>query len=149
LKKIICNHLEEISQSAKLVIDLCKDLNVWVFKGELGAGKTTLIKAIAELMGVSDLVTSPTFSIVNEYEGREGRKIFHFDFYRIDDPLEALEIGLDDYFYSGSYCFVEWSERIPAFIPEEFAFVELHRIDRDKREIMVKIVKDGSRNGVH
>jgi tRNA threonylcarbamoyladenosine biosynthesis protein TsaE len=131
------------------VIDLCKDLNVWVFKGELGAGKTTLIKEIAEQLGVVDPVTSPTFSIVNEYENKGGDKIFHFDFYRIEDAMEAWEIGLDEYFYSGNYCFVEWAEKVPEFIPDEFAFVEILRKDQEKREIMVKIIKDGSRNGIH
>lgn len=126
------------------MIDLCKDLNVWVFKGELGAGKTTLIKAIAKQLGVVDAVTSPTFSIVNEYMDNKGGKVFHFDFYRIEDPEEAWEIGLEEYFYSGNYCFVEWAEKVPAFIPDEFAFVEILRKDQEKREIMVKIIKNGN-----
>jgi tRNA threonylcarbamoyladenosine biosynthesis protein TsaE len=125
------------------VIDLCEGLKVWVFKGELGAGKTTLIQEIAKQMGVLDRVSSPTFSLVNEYHNRTGEVFYHFDFYRIDEVEEALEIGVDEYFHSGNYCWVEWGERISELIPENFALIELQRRDNEMREITVKIILDG------
>ncbi len=125
------------------MIDLCKGQKVWVFKGELGAGKTTLIQEIAKQMGIGDRVSSPTFSIVNEYEDKQGNLFYHFDFYRIEDIEEALEIGVEEYFDSGSYCWVEWGERIAELIPEDFALIELHRKEHEMREITVKIFLDG------
>ncbi|MEX2566707.1 MAG: tRNA (adenosine(37)-N6)-threonylcarbamoyltransferase complex ATPase subunit type 1 TsaE [Cyclobacteriaceae bacterium] len=141
MEKIACNHLNRISESAKLIIDLCKDTKVWVFQGEMGVGKTTLIKAISEQLQVLDLVTSPTFSLVNEYELRQGGKIFHFDFYRIANVMEAVEIGAEDYFYSGNYCFVEWAEKIAELIPDHFAIIDIQKEDFEKRIISVKIIK--------
>lgn len=141
LEKITCNHLDQISESAKLIIDLCRDTKVWVFKGEMGAGKTTLIKEVCAQLGVLDRVSSPTYALVNEYEIKDGGKIFHFDFYRIDHPQEALEIGAEEYFYSGNYCFVEWAEKISEFIPDEFSLITIDKKDQEKRDIAVKVVK--------
>ena len=141
LEKIACNHLDRISESAKLIIDLCRDTKVWVFKGEMGAGKTTLIKEVCALLGVLDPVTSPTYALVNEYEIKDGGKIFHFDFYRIEHPQEALEIGVEEYFYSGNYCFVEWAEKISEFIPDEFSLITIDKKEQEKRDIAVKVVK--------
>jgi tRNA threonylcarbamoyladenosine biosynthesis protein TsaE len=143
LNTFICKGLAQISDCAKFVIDLCRGQHVWVFKGELGAGKTTLIKEIAKQMGVLDPVSSPTFSLVNEYQSQEGSIFYHFDFYRIRDVEEAVDIGVDEYFHSGNYCWVEWGERIPELIPENFALIELHRTEGDFREITVKIILDG------
>ena len=114
-----------------------------MFKGELGAGKTTLIQEIAKQMGVLDRVSSPTFSLVNEYQDQAGVAFYHFDFYRIDDVEEAVEIGVDEYFHSGSYCWVEWGERVAELIPENFALIELLKGDDEMREITVKIILDG------
>src|SRR6218665_2028081 len=88
------------------------NLKVWQVDGEMGAGKTTLIKAIGEAMGVKEVMSSPTFSIVNEYTAANGQPIYHFDFYRLKKEAEAMDIGVEEYLDSGNYCFLEWSEKI-------------------------------------
>lgn len=97
---------------------LSHDKKVVLFKGDLGAGKTTLIKSICKTIGVKDDVQSPTFSIVNEYEAPEGL-VYHFDFYRIENEEEAYDIGAEDYFYSGHLCLIEWPEKIESVLPTE------------------------------
>ena len=84
----------------------------------MGAGKTTLVREIAALLGADDTVTSPTFAIVNQYRGAGGRRICHFDFYRIDDPREAFDLGYEEYFYSGDICLIEWPEKIEGLLPD-------------------------------
>jgi tRNA threonylcarbamoyladenosine biosynthesis protein TsaE len=100
----------------------------------MGAGKTTFIKVIAETLGVEDLVSSPTFSIVNEYLGKIGR-IYHFDFYRIKDVQEAYDIGYEEYFYAGDLCFVEWPEKIAALLPEHYIKIGIQVTGTDQRTI--------------
>jgi len=90
---------------------------IWLFYGTMGSGKTTLIKALVKLLSLADVTNSPTFSIVNEYQSRKGTPIYHFDFYRIKKEEEALDLGIDDYFYSDNYCFVEWPEKIENLLP--------------------------------
>ncbi|OIO09299.1 MAG: tRNA (adenosine(37)-N6)-threonylcarbamoyltransferase complex ATPase subunit type 1 TsaE [Flavobacteriales bacterium CG_4_8_14_3_um_filter_35_10] len=90
---------------------------IWLFYGTMGSGKTTLIKALVKLLSLADVANSPTFSIVNEYQSRKGTPIYHFDFYRIKKEEEALDMGIDDYFYSDNYCFVEWPEKIENLLP--------------------------------
>jgi tRNA threonylcarbamoyladenosine biosynthesis protein TsaE len=91
----------------------------------MGAGKTTLIKSLAKALQVADSVSSPTFGIVNEYQTQAKDLLYHFDFYRLDDPMEALDIGIEEYFYSGNYCWLEWAEKITPFLPEQFFHIEL------------------------
>ncbi|MDN3669921.1 tRNA (adenosine(37)-N6)-threonylcarbamoyltransferase complex ATPase subunit type 1 TsaE [Echinicola jeungdonensis] len=146
MEKIICENQAQLPEVAKAVISICKGLDVWVFMGDLGAGKTTLIKAIANEMGVEDLVSSPTFSIINEYQNGSGQRFYHFDFYRIEDPEEVLEIGVDEYFYSGNYCWIEWAEKIPEYIPESFYLISIKVENDQKREITIKKVQDGGEN---
>ena len=110
---------------AHLLIQEAGDQKVWIFRGEMGAGKTTLIKSLAKAFHVADSVSSPTFGIVNEYQTQAKGLIYHFDFYRLDDPMEALDIGIEEYFYSGNYCWLEWAENIAAFLPERFFLIEL------------------------
>jgi tRNA threonylcarbamoyladenosine biosynthesis protein TsaE len=117
--------LDQIGQVAQEVIDFCKEYKIWVFKGQMGAGKTTLIKSISRLFGIQDMVSSPTFSIVNEYHNASGEIFYHFDFYRIEDPEEVLEIGIEEYFYSQNYCWIEWAEKIPDYIPPDFMLIEI------------------------
>lgn len=112
-----------LNEIAKLILTKCKHKTL-LFNGPMGAGKTTLIKAICEFLGVTDTVSSPTFSLVNEYEGN-GNIIYHFDFYRIEDEEEAYAIGFDEYEYTGDFLFIEWSERIPNLIPEESHSINL------------------------
>jgi tRNA threonylcarbamoyladenosine biosynthesis protein TsaE len=111
------------------------DDKIWIFKGEMGAGKTTLIKSIAKSLGVQDGVSSPTFSIVNEYQSVTEGVVYHFDFYRIDDPREALEIGVEEYFYSGKICLIEWAEKVAQFLPEKFFFISIEPETKSRRKI--------------
>lgn len=114
---------QDLPQIAHEIINLLGEEKVVLFKGEMGAGKTTLIKELCKLLGVAEETTSPTFSIVNEYLGRRQQPIYHFDFYRIESEEEVFDLGYEDYFYSGNYCFIEWPERIPNLLPESYATV--------------------------
>jgi len=102
----------------------------------MGAGKTTLIKSLCEQLGVVDMVTSPTFSIVNEYAGPE--KIYHFDFYRLKTQAEALDLGYEEYFYSGAYCFIEWPAKIPDLLPDHYIRVDIQVLDDNARQIIIE-----------
>ena len=117
--------LDRIDEIAQLLIQEAGDQKVWIFRGEMGAGKTTLIKSLAKALQVADSVSSPTFGIVNEYQTQAKGLIYHFDFYRLDDPMEALDIGIEEYFYSGNYCWLEWAEKIAPFLPEQFFHIDL------------------------
>lgn len=130
--------LASIDQAAQRVIQEARKETIWVFKGEMGAGKTTLVKALSKVMGVYDSVSSPTFGIVNEYMAADGGLIFHFDFYRIDDPMEALEIGIEEYFYSGKICWLEWAERVAQFLPENFFLITLETESDTRRKITLQ-----------
>jgi len=112
-----------LDEIAKLIIAKTT-YKTLLFNGEMGAGKTTLIKAICKFLGVEDTVSSPTFSLVNEYEG-DGNLIYHFDFYRIEQEEEAYAIGFEEYEYTGDFLFIEWSERIPNLIPEESHIISI------------------------
>lgn len=119
MQKINFN-LNEIDKVAQNIIPLLKH-KVVILKGEMGMGKTTLTKALAKALGVVDEVSSPTFSLVNEYEGFDNQKVFHFDFYRIHSEKEAFDFGVEEYLYSGNWCFLEWSEKIPSLLPDEYS----------------------------
>lgn len=136
LGEVVINNLETLSRAAEEIIDLAAaEGKVWLFYGEMGAGKTTLIKAICEVWNVTDTVSSPTFSLVNEYRNQEEQIFYHFDFYRIKDEEEAWDIGTEDYFYSGNYCFVEWPERIEGLLPEEFIRIDIEAGEDNSRRI--------------
>lgn len=120
---------------------------VWLFYGDMGSGKTTLIKAICAAMKVDDLVSSPTFSIVNEYKAGSG-KVYHFDFYRIRNEAEAYEIGTEDYFYSGEHCFIEWPDKIPSLIPSAYNKISIHEEDKEHRTIAISIHDGEEKNGL-
>lgn len=130
--------LDGLDALAKTLIAFGGDIRVWLIFGEMGAGKTTLIKSLCAALGVVDTVSSPTFSIVNEYPLGES-KVFHFDFYRIRNEQEAFDIGTEDYFYSGAYCFVEWPERIPSLIPPVYVAVTIATGNYKKRTIAISI----------
>ena len=116
--EIIITDIEHIGDAARQFVDAIGDHRVFAFYGSMGAGKTTFIKAICEQLGVEDVITSPTFAIVNEYETND-RPIFHFDFYRIKRLEEVYDMGYEDYFYSGSICFIEWPELIEELLPDD------------------------------
>jgi tRNA threonylcarbamoyladenosine biosynthesis protein TsaE len=119
MPKHTINNLSGLPAVAKKVLASLENEKVIAFYGEMGAGKTTFIKAICEEMGVTDTISSPTFSIVNEYRGRNGKKIYHFDFYRIKNQDEAYDMGYEEYFYSGALCLIEWPEKIKDLLPLE------------------------------
>ena len=126
----------ELSKAAKEFIEIVKDKRNFAFNGQMGAGKTTFIKAICEQLGVKDTISSPTFSIVNEYLTTKGEKIFHFDFYRIKTEQEAFDMGYEDYFYSKAYCFVEWPEKIASLLPPGTVNVNI-TLDGEKRIVSI------------
>jgi tRNA threonylcarbamoyladenosine biosynthesis protein TsaE len=125
MPKLTINNLSELPALAKRIIASRDNENVIAFFGEMGAGKTTLVKAICEELGVADTISSPTFSIVNEYKGRNGKKIYHFDFYRIKNQDEAYDMGYEEYFYSGALCLIEWPEKIIDLLPLETTKVKI------------------------
>lgn len=127
--------LDTIHKTAQEFIELIGENLVFAFNGKMGAGKTTFIKAICEVMGVKETVNSPTFSIVNEYESADGRIIFHFDCYRINKVQEALDFGAEEYLYSGNLCFIEWSENIAPILPESIVNVNIEETENGKRKI--------------
>ena len=128
------NSLDSIRESAKAFLAAMDDRTVFAFHGQMGAGKTTFIKAICEELGVEDVINSPTFAIINEYRSETtGELIYHFDFYRINKLSEAEDIGTEDYFYSGALCFIEWPEKIEDLLP------------RDVVEVTIKENPDGTR----
>jgi tRNA threonylcarbamoyladenosine biosynthesis protein TsaE len=110
--------LEDLPMIAREIAFQLRHTRVWVFHGDLGSGKTTLIKAIGKAIGVADGMSSPTFSIVNEYLCKDFGKVYHFDFYRIRSEVEAYDIGVEEYFDSGFPCLIEWPEKIPSLLPE-------------------------------
>lgn len=125
MKRISIDSEEGLREVAETLLESLDGRTVVALRGEMGAGKTTLIRAVAEALGVEDQVTSPTFALVNQYEGAGGERLFHFDFYRIDDVREAYDLGYEEYFYSGDLCFVEWPEKIEALLPEEVVEVRI------------------------
>jgi len=129
--------LETISTTARKFINLMGERTVFAFNGKMGAGKTTFIKAICEVMGVQETVNSPTFSIVNEYEAADGRIIYHFDCYRITRTQEALDLGAEEYLYSGNLCFIEWSENIAPLLPDSLVTVEIEEVENGKRVVRI------------
>lgn len=132
-------NLDNITEVARKFIDEIGKNRIFLFDGEMGAGKTTFIAEVCRLLGADDDFGSPTFSLVNEYADKEGRPIYHFDFYRIDNPQEALEIGVEDYFYSGNLCFVEWPDRLGNLIPEEAVVVRIEENPDNSRKISLHV----------
>ncbi len=128
--------LQQIEEIAKKVVHLSSS-KIFLLHGEMGAGKTTLVKAIANVLGVSDMASSPTFSIVNEYHNQQGEILYHFDLYRLNDEAEAFDIGIEEYFYSGHYCFIEWPEKTPNLIPEHHTVLNLEVLDETTRKLTI------------
>jgi len=128
--------INEIDTVAKLILEE-NPQKIILFKAEMGTGKTTLIKALCKILKVRENVSSPTFSLVNQYQTEDEKNIYHFDFYRIKSEEEALDFGVEDYLYSGSFCFLEWFEKIPNLIPEKHTLIEIKTLPSGKREIYI------------
>ncbi len=129
--------ISDLSSSASAIINYAENQKIFLFYGDMGAGKTTLIKTLCEHLAVDEPVTSPTFSIVNEYKAGT-KTIFHFDFYRLKNQTEALDLGYEEYFYSGAYCFVEWPEKIPDLLPDHYIRVQISVTGNKSRAISVE-----------
>ena len=138
MKKIIIDNKENIREAAVQFISLIDDNTVFAFNGNMGAGKTTFIKAVCEEFGVEDVINSPTFSIINEYRsGITGELIYHFDFYRVNKISEAYDMGTEDYFYSGALCFIEWPEKIQELLPENTVFIDIEEQPDGSRSLTI------------
>ena len=137
MKTITIQSLETIREAAREFVSQIGDRRVFAFYGKMGAGKTTFVKAICEELGVEDVITSPTFAIVNEYEVKlKSQSIFHFDFYRIKKLEEVYDMGYEDYFYSGALCFIEWPELIEEVLPEDAVKVSITEKEDGSRAIL-------------
>ena len=134
--EITIDSMDGIREAARQFVGNMSDASVFAFYGSMGAGKTTFIKAICEELGVEDVITSPTFAIVNEYRANEtGELIYHFDFYRIKKIEEVYDMGYEDYFYSGALCFIEWPELIEELLPDDAVRVRIEEIEGGKRKV--------------
>ncbi|MCK8142620.1 tRNA (adenosine(37)-N6)-threonylcarbamoyltransferase complex ATPase subunit type 1 TsaE [Flavobacterium sp. I-SCBP12n] len=129
--QFVIDQLEEVAQK----IISANPNKVILFHGEMGVGKTTLIKQLCKVLGVKSATSSPTFSLVNEYEATNNQLVYHFDFYRLNQETEALDMGIDDYLYSGNWCFIEWAEKIPNLIPEAHSTISISILDDGKRSL--------------
>lgn len=133
--------LDNIREAAKQFIAAMEDNTVFAFYGKMGAGKTTFIKAICEELGVTDVINSPTFAIVNEYRSDEtGELIYHFDFYRIKKLDEVYDMGYEDYFYSGALCFIEWPELVEEVLPGDAVKVTIEEVEDGTRSVRMESI---------
>lgn len=135
--KLTVTSEQELPKIAVQLIEAFGKQRVVLFYGEMGVGKTTLIKQLCKQLGVEEETTSPTFSIVNEYLSNEGSSIYHFDFYRIEEEAEVFDLGYEDYFYSGNYCFIEWPEKIPNLLPKDTVTLKIELGENNERIIEV------------
>jgi len=129
--------LKKIDEAAKSFVEKMGDQKIYAFNGNMGVGKTTFINAVCKMMGVTQIVNSPTFSIVNEYETATGNIIYHFDCYRIQKIQEAMDLGAEEYIYSGNYCFIEWSENITPILPDYIVNVNITELEDGLRLIEI------------
>jgi len=136
MKTLTIDSLDGLPDAALAVLDALAGRTVVAFRGEMGAGKTTLIGAMLGRLGSADTVTSPTFALVNHYRTRAGRPVYHFDFYRIDRVEEAYDFGYEEYFYSGDLCLVEWPEKIEELLPDDTMTVRI-RVDGPERRTLL------------
>jgi len=137
MKKNI-NNIDELNELAKEILAFSKKIKVLIFKGNLGTGKTSLIKHLCNIIGIQDQSSSPTYSIVNEYLLANNSKVYHIDLYRLNSLEEAYEVGLEDYLYSNNYCFIEWPEIIEEILPDEYITVSIEKISDKKRNFIIE-----------
>lgn len=138
MKKISIQNIADIDNAARQLLEEIGERRVVALSGKMGAGKTTLTSAMMRVLDMDDEASSPTFAIVNEYHSsKTGQTVYHFDFYRLESPAEALEIGIEDYWESGNLCIMEWTENIEAILPDDTLTVEIRELDDHSREITV------------
>jgi tRNA threonylcarbamoyladenosine biosynthesis protein TsaE len=131
--------LNELDKAASTILNDIGEHRVVALFGKMGAGKTTLIKAFCNHLGVDDVVSSPTFALVNEYLAQSGEPLFHFDFYRIESIEEVYDIGYEEYIYSGHFCFIEWPEMIMELLPESYVYLLIEETENGTRQISYRI----------
>ena len=137
----VLDNLEQLPRLASDLLEEFREERFFAFFGKMGVGKTTLIKALCDQLGVKEVVCSPTFAIINEYTSGEGEPVYHFDFYRLKSAEEAYDIGYEEYFYSGMYCFTEWTEKIEQLLPEHYVRGEMKETN-GIRTLIATIVND-------
>ena len=133
--EIIIHSTSEIQEAAKTFLAYFKNSSVIAFYGEMGAGKTTFIKALCKELSCIDIINSPTFAIINEYATQQSERIYHFDFYRVEEQIEAVNMGVEDYFYSGNWCFIEWPQVVDALLPEDTVRIQIVEQENKQRKI--------------
>lgn len=126
--------LDQLEEVANQILEQNPN-KVILFHGEMGVGKTTLIKALTNKLGVKEATSSPTFSLVNEYQTTDNQTVYHFDFYRLNHEIEALDMGADEYLYSGNWCFIEWAEKIPNLIPDSHSTISISLLSDGNRSL--------------
>lgn len=137
MKTFKAKTVDELKLIAPKIIEAFGNNRIITFNAPMGAGKTTLIKAICESIGTNSIVNSPTFAIINDYETLDGKSIFHFDLYRLKNINEAIDMGCEDYLYSGNYCFIEWPEIIENLLPETHCNITISVDDNGERSISI------------
>ena len=125
MKTVRCADVKELDGIAKAILDQFPEQRVFAFNGKMGAGKTTLIKSVCKYLGVSDMVNSPTFSIINVYICEDHEFVYHFDLFRLKSSDELMDIGYEDYFYSGHYCLIEWPDKFEELLPGNYVYVKI------------------------
>ncbi|MCF6240335.1 MAG: tRNA (adenosine(37)-N6)-threonylcarbamoyltransferase complex ATPase subunit type 1 TsaE [Bacteroidales bacterium] len=147
-QKFVIKSLDDLPKTAENIVRLfniqaqMKEYNCIAFYGEMGAGKTTLIKEICKVLGVKDITSSPTFALINEYLTQTDERIFHFDFYRINNLEEAYDLGYEDYFYSNNLCMIEWPEKIESLLPEKYIEIKIDVDETNKRLVQISYISE-------
>jgi tRNA threonylcarbamoyladenosine biosynthesis protein TsaE len=136
MESVLCKHITELDIISRQIINHYPGHRVFGFYGEMGAGKTTFIKSMCRVLGVIDVVNSPTFSIINEYITAKGESIYHFDLYRLKSANELMDLGYEDYLFSGSYCMIEWPEKFEELLPENFVYIKME-VDQTDQSRMI------------
>lgn len=140
-KRLTIQTLEALPVIAREVMPILASCPVVALYGSMGVGKTTFIKTLCNELGVSDTVNSPSFAIINEYRLKNGRPVFHFDFYRLKNEEELFDLGYEDYFYSGEVCLLEWPEKIEQYLPESYLKIEIKELPDGSRQFSLTVVK--------
>lgn len=145
METLIARHTDDLPTIALKILECLNEERIFIFKGPMGAGKTTLIKAFCDVLEVTDVVTSPTFSLVNEYHRETGDPVYHFDFYRIKKLEEVYDIGYEEYFFSNEYCLIEWPEMVRELLPDSYVYVNIEVGKEEERIIQYSCVRDSQK----